>query len=225
MVARSTESLKPSTSADSAVSAECTPKERRQHLLLMESGYDWRSFQKDVKLNDKRQRAEWRLIRKNQRINHCLQQKGECQCNEPAEDCNDDERLDFTGPTQVHVATQVNRTVPEVSSSIVVLEGRQVQTASYRCTTVAMQTGGPGAVLTAAMQTVDRTSWITRNTEEQPDQQINRVSVFANQREKYEYWTLRLEQLKYELDVAKQVIDHMLSGLVVQIHALTQSVT
>ncbi len=62
---------------------------------------------------------------------------------------------------------------------------------------------------------------------EQQEHQTSGVSVFEfdNPREKFEYWTLRHQELKQELHVAKLEIDHMLSDHLEQLDSLTQSVT
>ncbi len=79
----------------------------------------------------------------------------------------------------------------------------------------------------ATTQTVERIPRVTRTTQtvEQPDLLRNSVSVFSGQKERYEYWSQRSEQLNHELSVAKLEIDNMLSDLVAQIDALTQSAT
>ena len=87
------------------------------------------------------------------------------------------------GPTHVHATTQVDKTVLEVSFSIVVLEDRPAQTMSSKCTMVATQTESPGVeVLMASTQMVDRTTQITLTTQtmEQTEEQLTSVSVFAN---------------------------------------------
>ena len=71
--APSTDAPQPSTSVGCAVPMQCTSKERRQNPRPSEPGYDWRSFQKDVKANEKCRRAQWRLIHENQRIHLRLQ--------------------------------------------------------------------------------------------------------------------------------------------------------
>ena len=161
----------------------------------------------------------------NQRIHRHLQKKRECQCYEPAKDWNDDGS--WEAPTRAHVATQVDRTVPEVSSSILVVENRQAQTTIKTCAMVSTQMEGQEHIQTATTQTANRISRITCTTQtvEQLDLHTKSVSVFSNQKECYEYWSQHREQLNHELAVAKQEIDVMLSNLVAQIDALKQSAT
>ena len=128
------------------------------------------------------------------------------------EDWNDD--CDWEPSTLAHVGTQVDGTATEEPSSRLFAE-------------VSTQTNIQDSLRTVTTQTVERITKVTRTTQtvEQPDLHFKSVSVFSSQKERYEYWPQRREQLNHELSVAKLEIDNMLSDLVAQIDSLTQSAT
>ena len=156
-----------------------------------------------MKASEKHRRAQWKLIRENQWIHRRLQRKRECQCHEPEEDWNDDGIWEPS--TRTHVRMQVNGATTEVSSSVLVIEDRQAQTTAKDCATVSTQTEGRDYWRTATTQTVGRIPRVTRTTQtvEPPDLHTKSVSVFSSQKECYEYWSQRREQLNHELSVAK----------------------
>ncbi len=71
------------------------------------------------------------------------------------------------------------------------------------------------------------TSKTTRATQtvELSEASNNSVSVFSNQKQRFEYWSHRRELLKQELHVAKQEIEDMLSDLMAQLDTLIQPKT
>ena len=139
----------------------------------MEPGYDWWTFQRDLKVSEKRRRAQWKLIRENQWIHCRLQKWGEQQCYMPVENWNDKEAWDFTGSTCQHVVTQVDGIVPEVVSRIVVMEDSPTQTTVIKSATVAVQTDGTSSHLSTAMQTVEKSSRIMRLTQTDVEQTLS----------------------------------------------------
>ncbi len=82
-----------------------------------------------------------------------------------------------TGPTRTHVSTQVDGTVPEVTSSVVVLEDSPSQTTMVANNTVATQTDSARSSVTTAMETVEKASRITKamQTEQRGHQVLEEV--------------------------------------------------
>ncbi len=230
--APSTDPPQPSTS-DTKLKQR-SAKERRRNPLPSEPGYDWRSFQKSCKVNEERKRAQTKLLRENQKEHRRLQRKRERQCYEPTEDWTEDL---WEPATWVNAATQADLPTGEAPTAIVVVEDKPTQTSRYsatvetqtkRCSaTVATQTTEGIPSRTATTQTVGIKSKITRatQTEGAPHSDSTSVSVFHSQRERFEYWSHRREELNRELSVAKQEIEEMLSDLMTQMDALIQPKT
>ncbi len=220
----------PSTDSppQSASSAETgvkhrTVQEKRKSPLPTEPGYDWRTYQKHCRGNAERKKAQTKLLRENRKVHRRLQQKRERQCYEPTEDWTEDL---WEPATWINAATQANLPPPEEPTPIIVVEDKPVQT-SRSNESIAIQTDNWTSLRTATTQTVEFTSKTTRATQtaEPLGPSISSVSVFPSQKQKFEYWSHRREQLKHELDVAKVEIDNMLSDLLVQLNALTQPTT
>ncbi len=174
-------------------------------------------------MNEERKKAQTALLRENQKTHRRLQRKRERQCYEPTEDWTEE----LEQATWVNAATQVNLPTPETSTPIVVVEDRPAQ-ATSDCETVKTQTEGPVTSLrTATTQTVEFTSKVTRatQTEDLLEEDTASVSVFLTQKQRFQYWSARREQLGRELEVAKREIEVMLSDLVVQLDALIQPKT
>ncbi len=219
----STDHPQPTTTQSSDQPPQRSAKERRRDPLPTEPGYDWHNYKQNCAVNEERKKAQTALLRENQKAHRRLQRKRERQCYEPTEDWTED----LERATWVNAATQVDISAPEPPTPIVVVEDRSAQ-ATSDWETVITQTESPATTLrTATTQTVEFTSRVTRatQTEDLLEEDTASVSVFLTQKERFQYWSARREQLGRELEVAKREIEDMLSDLVVQLDALIQPKT